>query len=243
MSGGGQYWVTSSGTVEAISRRDPAVATAVFARTTGIVLGGWPGAVHAQAWASCAAFEDDLAAGRIPPEVRAVMYDPEGWEKTPPDEQQDPVAFMQRFASAARSRGLFTIVTPHPGLVAVAGSPHAPGPDETKEQAFVRSGLMAEAARFADMCDTQAQRLQRNPKAYRRFVAETARQARSANPAVLVLSGLSMHPGYPATLEMLSAAWESVRDLVDGHYLSLGKRGRDPDLAARFLRLVADAVT
>jgi hypothetical protein len=38
---------------------------------------------------------------------------------------------------------------------------------------------------------------------------------------------------------MLLAAWESVRDLVDGHYLSLGMRRRNPDVAARFLRLAS----
>jgi hypothetical protein len=238
--GAGQYWVTSRGTVEAIARLDPEAAEATFARPTGIVLRGWPGAVHGRAWASCAAFEDDLAADRIAPEVHAVMFDPEGWEKTPPTERQDPVAFIHRFAKLARERGFFTIVTPHQGLVEVPGSPHAPGPGESKEQAYVRSGITAEAARFADACETQAQRLQRDPPAYREFVAETAVQARRANPEVVFLSGLSTHPGYPATAEMLFAAWESVRDLVDGHYLSLSMRRRNPDVAARFLSLVSE---
>jgi hypothetical protein len=235
----GQYWVTSHGTVAAIARKDPEAAEVTFAKPTGIVMGGWPGAVHGRAWASCAAFEDDLASGRIPPEVRAAMYDPEGWEKTPLDERQDPVTFMHRFAKPARERGFFTIVTPHQGLMEVPGGRHARGTDETKEQAYVRSGLAAEAAKFADMSETQSQRLQQDPAAYRRFVEETALQARAANPTVLFLSGLSTHPGYPATAEMLLAAWESVRDLVDGHYLSLGMRGRNPDEAARFLRLAS----
>ena len=55
------------------------------------------------------------------------------------------------------------------------------------------------------------------------FVAETVRLARAVDPHVQVLSGLSTHPGYPATVEMLRAAWASVRDLVDGHYLSLAR--------------------
>ncbi len=38
---------------------------------------------------------------------------------------------------------------------------------------------------------------------------------------------------------MLHAAWESVRDLVDGHFLSLGIRRRNPEVAAGFLRLVS----
>jgi hypothetical protein len=54
------------------------------------------------------------------------------------------------------------------------------------------------------------------------------------NANVRVLSGLSTHPGYPANAEMLEAAWSSVRDVVDGHYLSLAKR-RLVDVAASFL--------
>jgi hypothetical protein len=49
------------------------------------------------------------------------------------------------------------------------------------------------------------------------------------------MSGLSTHPGYPATTEMLRSAWASVRDVVDGHYLSLGRHLRHPDVAAAFL--------
>ena len=234
----GQYWVTSSGTVQAIARRDPEAARLTFARPTGIVLGGWPGAMHGQTWASCAIFEADLAADRISAEVRAVMYDPEGWEHTPLAERQDPVASMHRFAMLARERDLFTIVTPHPGLVVVPGTMYAPGPGESEEEAYVRSGISAEAARFADLTEVQGQRLQRDPAEYRSFVARTAAQARRSNPSVLVLSGLSTYPGYPATVDMLLAAWESVRDVVDGHYLSLNRR-RNPDVATRFLSLVS----
>jgi len=49
-----------------------------------------------------------------------------------------------------------------------------------------------------------------------------------------VLSGLSTHPGYPATDAMLRHAWISVRDVVDGHYLSLA-RLRLPEVATAFL--------
>ncbi|MGH2635195.1 MAG: hypothetical protein ACRDHU_03505 [Actinomycetota bacterium] len=77
--------------------------------------------------------------------------------------------------------------------------------------------------------------MQRDPAAYRAFVEATARLARDVNRDVQVLSGLSTHPGYPATAEMLKDAWASVRNVVDGHYLSLGRRLRHPDVAASFL--------
>ena len=68
-------------------------------------------------------------------------------------------------------------------------------------------------------------------------MARTARQARSANPDVIVLSGLSTAPGYVATPQMLYAAWDSVKDVVDGHYMSLVKV-EYPATAAAFLRLI-----
>jgi hypothetical protein len=83
--------------------------------------------------------------------------------------------------------------------------------------------------------ETQSQKMQRDPLAYRAFVEATARLALDVNRDVQVLSGLSTHPGYPATTEMLKDAWASVRDVVDGHYLSLGRRLRHPDVAASFL--------
>src|SRR6266540_3016079 len=73
------------------------------------VRGPFPWPLHVRAWASCAEFEQDLMAGRIEPEVRAVMYDPEGWDKTPLAERQDPVTFIHRFARLARERGSFKI--------------------------------------------------------------------------------------------------------------------------------------
>jgi len=106
------------------------------------------------------------------------------------------------------------------------------------EAAYLRCEIAAEAARYADAYETQAQYLQRDPGRYREFVSRTADQAREANPGVVMLSGLSTHPGFPATPDMLLTAWRSVREVVDGHYLSLARR-RLPDVAATFLRKVA----
>jgi hypothetical protein len=55
----------------------------------------------------------------------------------------------------------------------------------------------------------------------------------------MVLSGLSTHPGHRASADMLFAAYQSVRDVVDGHYFSLA-RLRHPDIATAFLRMVLE---
>jgi len=235
----GQRWVTSAGTIEAIAAEDRHVAVRVFGSADAVALGGWPGATTGRAWASAERFAEDVAAGAIADDVTIVMYDPEGWDATPLPEKLDPVTHITAFGELARSNGYAVMVTPHPNLVSVAGSVHAPRSGESREAAYLRSGIVEGSAAIADVYETQAQNHQRDPATYRAFVRDTARLARVVNPEVQVLSGLSTHPGYAATAEMLTDAWESVRDVVDGHYLSLARR-RLPSVAARFLSMTVD---
>lgn len=230
-------WVTSAGTMRAIASVDPDAAKASFTSPHAIALGGWPGATTGQAWASCEQFLSDAAAGLIAPGVRVAMYDPERWRHTPLDEQRDPVPAMTRFAEEARQRGYVVMITPHPGLMRVEGGLFRCAGGETQEDAYARSGMAGAAAAVSDIIETQAQRLQNDPEAYHKLVSVTAAQARQANPQVLVLSGLSTSPGYPATAQMLLAASRSVTDVADGHYLSLAK-GRSPEVMAAFLGLM-----
>jgi hypothetical protein len=231
----GQRWVVVPGTVCAIAEVDAGVAERVFGSSDAIVLSGWPGATTGQAWSSSARFADDVATGSIPEDVRVAMYDPENWEQTPLAERLDPLGSIEAFCGLARSRGYFVLITPHANLVSVPESVHAPRARETREEAFLRSGIVEVSAANADAVEVQAQKMQRDPPAYRAFVEAAARLARDVKPDVQVMSGLSTHPGYPATAEMLNGAWASVRDLVDGHYLSLGRHRRLAEVAAAFL--------
>ena len=233
----GQRWVTATSTIRAIATVDPAVATRVFGSNDAIAIGGWPGATTGRAWASYARFAEDVTTGVIPDGVRVVMYDPENWDATPHLERLDPCTFIEAFCALARLHGYSVLVTPHPNIVSVPGSAHHPRAGETRELAYLRSGIVEVSAANADAVETQAQTLQRDPAAYRAFVADTARVAREVKQDVRVLSGLSTHPGYPATPEMLKNAWVCVRDIVDGHYLSLA-RLRLPAVATSFLASV-----
>jgi hypothetical protein len=230
----GTRWVVVAGTIRAIAGLDPELAERAFATSDTVALGGWPGATNGRAWGSHAAFAADLEAGAIPNDVGVAMYDPENWERTPPEERLDPIGSIEAFGALARSNGYTVIVTPHANLVEVPGSRHAPRAGESREEAYRRSGIVEAAAANADVVETQAQKMQNDPKAYRAIVADIARLARSVNPDVQVLSGLSTHPGYPATARMLADASASVRDVVDGHYLSLAKL-RLVEVAAEFL--------
>jgi hypothetical protein len=232
-------WVVVAGTIRAIAEVDPVLAERTFATSETIALGGWPGATNGRAWGNHAAFAADVEAGAIPDNVRVAMYDPEGWEHTPLEERLDPIGSIEAFGALARSRGYTVIVTPHANLVEVPGSRHAPGAGESREDAYLRSGIVEAAAANADVFETQAQKMQRDANAYRAFVGDTAKRARDVNPDVQVLSGLSTHPGYPATAEMLTEAAHAVRDVVDGHYLSLAKL-RLVEVAAEFLSTWVD---
>jgi hypothetical protein len=242
--GGGPYWATSAGSMRTIAAIDAEVAERAFGGGRGIALGGgspsgWPGAVTGRAWGSLAAFEQDLRSGAIDPEVRVAMYDPERWRFTPVEEQRAPARAIRRFVETSRRHGLVAMVTPYPRLVTVRGAEFVADPDEPEEDAYVRSGIHV-AAGLADISEAQSQRLQDRPQRYRAFVSATTEQARGANPDVVALSGLSTSPGFPATADMLFEAFSSVREVVDGHYISLSK-GRHPEVMTAFLRMALDA--
>lgn len=229
-------WITGARTMQAIAEIDPDVARAIFGNPAAIGLGeAFPGATRGVTTASLAAFEAMIEAGAIDPEVTVAMYDIERWNATPPEERQHPAASIRRFAALARSNGYLVVVTPHPNLVAVEGGACAQGPGESVWDAYLRCDITGQAAAVADIVETQAQVLQRDPVEYRRFVAATAKQARAASPDVAFISGLSTSPGYRATPEMLLRAARSVEGIVDGFYLSLA-RGRFPHVAVEFLR-------
>jgi hypothetical protein len=188
------------------------------------------------AWASEAQFAHDLRAELIPPDVRAVMYDPEYWDPTPTAEQRDPVVAMRAFTSLARAHGYLVILTPHPNLTAVPGAACTRAPDESIQAAFLRCRIASVAAREADVVEIQGQFLETDPGAYRAFVSRAAAQARAANPAVRVIAGLSTN--FTSDPQVLLAAWEAVRDVVDGHYMAVPE-GIRPEVATSFLQLVA----
>jgi len=232
----GQTWIATLGTIRLLRAEDPDVVTQFFDREGSFALGGYNGAVRAQSWASEAQFAVDLASGAIPAGTGAVMYDPERWAPTPEAEQRDPVAAFEAFAAAAHAAGYRVIITPHPNLVGVPGAVCGPQASESEQDAFLRCGITGSAARVADVVEVQAQSLETQTSTYADLVRSAAEQARAANPAVIVLAGLSTR--FALRPETLVEAWSSVRDVVDGHYLGVPE-GIRPEVAAGFLRLIA----
>jgi hypothetical protein len=174
-------------------------------------------------YASLAQFKQDLAAGKIPSNVKWVMYDIEGWDATPQAEKQDPAAAMKEFCELAHAHGLKVVTIPYPNLAENLGLK----PGESMYNAFHRYNLAGAAAKYADVVAIQAQQLELEPKKYRNFVAATAAQARAANPNVTFLSELTGTPqGKIPTPAQLNAAYQSVSDIADGFYLSMSAKHR-----------------
>lgn len=235
-----QTWIATLGTIRLLRDQDSDAVSRFFDRAGSFVLGGYNGAVSSQSWASEARFEADLAAGAIPETVRAVMYDPERWAQTPETEQRDPVSTIDVFAAAARAAGYQVIVTPHPNLVTAPGAVCGVRETETVNEAFLRCGITASAARVADVVEVQAQSLESDPAIYADVVRQAAEQARASNPNVIVVAGLSTR--FAATPATLVDAWSSVRGIVDGHYLAVPEQIR-PEVAVAFLQQIAASGT
>jgi len=234
----GELWIGTANTAEVLARIDPEVSRRFLGGRASVTLGGPEGEQTAMAWASEAAFAADLAAGRIPQTVGVVLYDPEGWDATPLTERRDPATAMRAFGELARSNGYVAVITPHPSLVAVPGAACVIADGESTEGAYLRCGIQAAAARYADVVEVQGQYLETDVTAYRGFVAAAAQQARAANPSVSVLSGISTN--FTDDPAVLFTAWRSVLDVVDGHYLNVpdGFRGR---VAVEFLETIIQA--
>jgi hypothetical protein len=169
------------------------------------------------------ALDAALSSNQLPAGTRALLYDPEAWSFTPADEQRDPVQAAARAASLAHAHGLQIIVAPALNLMTVL----APGSSVPRWQRFLDLRLAADIARVADIVDLQAQSLERSTATYASFVSQAARQARAANPRVVVLSGLSTNPpGAVVGSQQLTAVIRASQSAVDGYWLNIP--GRSP---------------
>jgi len=152
---------------------------------------------------------------------RAVLLDLEDWSFTPRAEQEDPARYLALAGAAARRAGVTLIAAPAIDLARVL----APGKGPFW-RSYLRLGLAAAAARAAPVVEIQAQSLEGTPSLYAEFVAAAARQARVANPSVVVLAGLSTNDaGRPASLGDIEAAIAATRSIVAGYWMNIPSPG------------------
>ena len=240
-----QLWVLQAHWLFTLDQTDKALADKFLGSDSSVLLGNSPSrhgsyVPTAFVWTSFRRFRTLLADPNAAPSLiplRLVMYDPEAWNATPINEQRHPVVFMQRFARLARSHGWQVLLTPNPNLMTVPRGDCVARPGESPTAAYVRCNIAGFAAEVADIVETQAQAFESTPKAYSSFVRQTVEQARRANPRVRVISGLTTSQGAAA----MYAAWNSVRGVVDGSYLSIRSDPQETGVALEFLRMLPGA--
>ena len=205
---------------------------------------GW-GAVPLRSFKSFDGIRDALETSALGPDVKGIMYDYEKWRFTPAEEQQNPARQLKQAGDLVHAQGLLFLTAPAVDLVTVL----APDGDRKRQDdTYLRLGLAADAARYADVFDIQSQRFERDTERYARFVRQAAAQAREANPKVLVLAGVSTQPsGQHVTADDILRAINATREFVDGYWFNIPEPSEyspavtefRPDIAADVLRQLA----
>ena len=158
-----------------------------------------------------------FASGAIGSDVKAILYDNEAWEFTPLEEQRNFASYAKRVADLVHQHGLLLIAAPAVDLVRnldVSGRP--------RYDAYLNLKIAADAARYADVYEIQAQGSMAGVRKYAQFVGAAAEQARAANPRVLVLAGISTNPsGRHVTADAIVQAIDATRDVVDGYWFNV----------------------
>ncbi len=121
----------TAGNVQSLSGVDPSTTSYFFntaaAYGSGASLVKTPVQAHyattpVLSYTSYAQFQSDLSSGAITYPYKWVMYDPENWDATPVNEQQDPVKYMTLFGQLAHANGL-KVIQPRPDLATVTVLP------------------------------------------------------------------------------------------------------------------------
>jgi hypothetical protein len=239
------YWILTQQNLHRLSGADPAVADEILAGPGTFVLASGDaaalprGAVPTLLYKSYAAFEADVRRGSLAAGFDSVLYDPESWAATPQGEREDPIRYLGRFAEFARSHGYKPILAPGRDLTLTPGGRCAKRQGETVGEAYVRCGIPA-AAKGARVFVIQAAPQELDLPALRQLITASSRQARQANPSVILVATLSTAPGgAPADTRALLRAARAMLPYVQGFMLNF--TGATTATAVAFLRALSTA--
>ena len=181
-------------------------------------------AVPVRSFKSFGEIRDALETNALSPGVKGILYDYENWQFTPVEEQQNPAGYLKQAADIVHAQGLLFFTAPAVDLVPVLA---ADGDRKRQDETYLRLGLAADAARYADVFDVQSQRFERDTERYANFVRRAAEQARQANPKVVVLAGVSTQPsGQQVTADDILRAIDATRGFVDGYWFNVPEPSR-----------------
>jgi hypothetical protein len=141
-------------------------------------------------WTSWADAESQFMT--IPPGATIICYDPEHWDQTPADEQQDFPGTVKRASAFAHAHGMKLLLAP--------------------DLRFDQEHL-ADIAPYADAILLQGQRLQGDPARFATFMKEMIQTARAANPRIQVFVQVGAPRG---TATQMIGALRGVEGDIDG---------------------------
>lgn len=147
--------------------------------------------------------------GSVANQAPVALYDNEAWTYTPTTEQTDPCGAMRMFVSTAHLHGLTTVVAPDQDLAEPGLITSYQGGESENWQAYLRLGLAACAAKSgsdwyhimsqpfeSNWCSNPFTECQSSESDFDNFVTQAALQAKSINPSIKLVDGLSTNPTY-----------------------------------------------
>ncbi|HWN73352.1 MAG TPA: hypothetical protein VNN15_06060 [Solirubrobacterales bacterium] len=186
-------------------------------------------------YSSLREFERDVHMGAVDPRIAAVIYDPEGWARTPAREREAPVAAMHRFTRLAARWGYGPILAPGRDL-ALSGGGCAKRQGERLDQAYLRCGLTSGAV-DAETFVVQAAPVELALDRLHALLRGARQQLDRQAPDVQVLASLSTEPpgveGGVWPVDLVRAARLELKHFPG---IMLNFPASDTDLAASFLR-------
>jgi hypothetical protein len=183
--------------------------------------------IPTKTYQSEAKLASDMNSNKIPSYVKAILYDNEPWSLTPSSEKIDPVTYYQQAYNLSHSHNYTFIAAPVP------------------------NSLDPEIAKYADIVDVQAQYAQSSTPTYLSAVSTVIKQAVTANPKAIIMSGISTNPsnGDPTPEQLLDIAHATYSGLVKGWWLNIPGQGTacpkcqlpQPETAINFLIMLGPA--
>lgn len=177
-------------------------------------------------FASYAEFEEAIDEG-IDPQIDAVVYDNEGWDRTPLEEQENAIEYTKKFADLAHENGLLFINAPHVSLAAANGRMEK---GLSVNWDFYMN-IVRNAARYSDVLVLQLQWAVYDKESYNDFLIEAREvaleEAAKYDRGLLVLGEISTTPEIPeATVENLHSIIAKSLTEVNGMWLLLNHRDK-----------------
>jgi hypothetical protein len=200
--------------------------TYVSGSTSAIAADDVPDAVRTVTYESYQAIKAAFADKKLPGDYKALLYDNEHWKFTPLVEQENPAHYEELVAQLARKHGMIFIATPAVDLVFATGKLV----NNSAYDTYLSRDIAGEAAKYANVLDIQAQGSEANLHLFTSFAGAAIKQARKANPRVILLVGIGTNA---VSRQQLYSAYLSMVGKADGYWLNIpGKSSYCPNCGA-----------